>query len=202
MGGYLESARDDMVRRLLDAAGEVLGDEGLQRLTMRKVAERAGCSTMVVYTRFGNKDGLINALLIEGFRRLWDAEQGAITAETPLQTLRALGETYVRTAVTSPHYYRAMFGGGLEGFQSSAEVAEQSRRTFGVLVDAVQACIDAGDMVVDDVARAATLLWSSLHGLVHLHLQGLLPYELTASELNWMFANLMAGLSGGSDSGA
>ena len=64
-------------RALLDAASRLLVEEGPQALSMRRVAAAAGCSTTVLYTLFGGKEGLADALYREGFARLTAAIQAA-----------------------------------------------------------------------------------------------------------------------------
>src|ERR671914_2944683 len=54
-------------RALLDGASGLLVAEGPGALTMRRVAAVAGCSTTVLYTMFGAKEGLADALYREGF---------------------------------------------------------------------------------------------------------------------------------------
>ena len=192
---YLEPTRRAMEERILNAAGEMLAERGAAGLTMRALAERVGCSTTVFYDRFGNKEGLLEALLVEGFSRLWDAERQAEVESDPLRRLRSLGHAYWRTATQHPNYYKAMFGGALPDYEPSARAKEAGERTFRVLVDAVAACMERGALIRDDPVRVATLLWAALHGLAHLHLQGLLPVEDVDSVLDWVLSQLISGLS-------
>ena len=50
-------------RRLLDAAVQVLGEVGADRLTMEAVAERADAATRTLYNHFSSRDELIAAAL-------------------------------------------------------------------------------------------------------------------------------------------
>ncbi|MGW5156849.1 TetR/AcrR family transcriptional regulator [Nonomuraea wenchangensis] len=60
----------DVVRTaILDTATHLLVTEGPGALTVRRIAGEAGCSTKVIYTLFGGKDGLVEALWLEGFAR-------------------------------------------------------------------------------------------------------------------------------------
>ncbi|MFD0660124.1 TetR/AcrR family transcriptional regulator [Thermocatellispora tengchongensis] len=47
---------------ILDAAIRLLADEGPAALTVRRISGDVGCSTKVIYTMFGGKDGLVEAL--------------------------------------------------------------------------------------------------------------------------------------------
>src|SRR5215213_5805048 len=61
---------DETREALLAAAHDLLAREGAAALTVRRIAAAAGVSTMNVYSRFGGKDGVLDALLIEGFEKL------------------------------------------------------------------------------------------------------------------------------------
>ena len=52
---------------LVDAAERVLVRDGLDGLTVRAVAAEAGVAPMGVYSRFGSKDGLVQAVVIRAF---------------------------------------------------------------------------------------------------------------------------------------
>ena len=55
-------------RALLDTASRLLVKEGPQALTMRRVAAAAGCSTTVLYTVFGGKNGIAEGLTAKASR--------------------------------------------------------------------------------------------------------------------------------------
>jgi AcrR family transcriptional regulator len=64
----IEQLRD----RYVEAALQVLQEEGRDGFTLRRVAERAGTSTMGVYTRFEGRSGLIRAVCENGLSQLRD----------------------------------------------------------------------------------------------------------------------------------
>ena len=55
---YRVAVRSLLRERLLDAAAGVFSEDGWRRLTMAKVAERAGVSRQTVYNEFGSRDGV------------------------------------------------------------------------------------------------------------------------------------------------
>lgn len=55
---------------LLRAARELLDQEGTSALSVREIANRARVGPMGVYKRFGSKNGILDALLVEGFHEL------------------------------------------------------------------------------------------------------------------------------------
>jgi len=94
--------------RILQAAGAVLERDGLDGLTIRKVAQRAELSPMALYRHFADKDALLNALMEEGLAA-WEKIARAIRAQDPVEWLQALGEAHLDFALEQPHRYDAAF---------------------------------------------------------------------------------------------
>ena len=79
---YRAAVRSMLRDRLLDAAAGVFTEDGWRRLTMAKVAERAGVSRQTVYNEFGNKQQLAEQLIHRELDQFLDAVQQAFSAET------------------------------------------------------------------------------------------------------------------------
>lgn len=47
---------DSIGRKILDAAIEIINEEGYENLTIRKVAKMSGCSNSAIYMRFEDKE--------------------------------------------------------------------------------------------------------------------------------------------------
>jgi AcrR family transcriptional regulator len=58
---------------ILQAAADLIGEQGLEQVTIEAIAERAGVAKGTVFHRFGNRAGLAVALLDERERALQDA---------------------------------------------------------------------------------------------------------------------------------
>jgi AcrR family transcriptional regulator len=166
--------RDDQGRRILEAASELLSEEGASALSVRRIATAAGCSTMGLYSRFGGKDGVVDELFAEGFERLTQAMRANPTTDDPLVDLRRCATCYRDTAVANATHYMVMFGGAVPGFVPSDASHELAHEAFGGLVTKVARCTDAGlfSGAPDDIAE---ILWGSIHGLVMLELVGINP---------------------------
>lgn len=176
---------------LLDTAGEILRREGLQALSMRKIAAAVGCSTMVLYSNFGSKEGLIDALFLEGFRRLHQALLATSDPEDASERVLALCRTYRSAAHAAPAYYAIMFQGAVAEYAAAPASREQAMATMAPLIEAVGRYLQARADAADGAARAmAMCLWAAAHGIVSLELAGMLPvaagdamYERTLRDL-------------------
>lgn len=167
-------------RALLDTASRLLVKEGPQALTMRRVATTAGCSTTVLYTTFGGKDGIAEALYREGFARFAKRLAAVRPSDDPIERLTALGHAYRDNALENRSYYGVMFGASIPGFVPSVDALTEAAGTLQVLVDQVQLCMDAGVFAQGDAQAAAEVLWAATHGAVSLQLAGFFADEQTA----------------------
>ncbi len=197
-------SRDIKRRTVLDAAGRILTEKGAEALTMRNLAGRIGTSTKVLYTLFKSKEGLANALFIEGFRLLDTYLDAVPDTLAPVPKVIELGHAYFRNALTNAHYYGVMYLQVIPGFQPSPEAFSHGVHSFGTLVRAVQACIDAGDFPRESPRHLALSLTSAAHGVASLYLSGRLrnpetgqpDLELARSLFEATFGDLVAGIQG------
>ena len=94
--------------RILSAAKAILESEGIEGLTIRRVAQRAELSPMALYRHFADKGALLDALMEDGIAA-WESIVRAIRAADPLEWLAALGEAHLEFALSQPHRYDAAF---------------------------------------------------------------------------------------------
>lgn len=158
---------------LLDVAGDLLANQGADALTMRRVADAAGCSTAVLYRMFAGKQGLLAGLYREGFARLHQ-RLAQVEAGDPVARLTALAGAYREHARADPAYYAVMFSRPVPEFQPSPEDIAHADESFQVLVDGVAAAQGAGAVGGDDPRAVARVLWAAVHGAVSLELAGYL----------------------------
>lgn len=94
--------------RILSAARAVLEREGIEGLTIRRVAQRAELSPMALYRHFADKNALFDALMQDGIAA-WESIVRGIRARDPMDWLVALGEAFLDFALTQPHRFDAAF---------------------------------------------------------------------------------------------
>jgi AcrR family transcriptional regulator len=165
-------------REILDVASGLLMREGPRALSMRRVAQAVGSSTMVLYTEFGAKDGLMSALLAEGFRR-FAAALAAARGRDPWQRVRALGHAYRGFALQHPTYYALMWSPSAAELRPSAAGGD-GEAAFLVLQNTVTEVMTALDRPARDIEPAAMNTWALVHGFCSLELAGRFPSRAQA----------------------
>jgi len=158
---------------LVELGSAAVSEGGSQGLSLRRLAAAAGTTTAAVYTLFGGRDGLVRAVVDEGFRRFAERLAAVPRTADPGADLFALGLAYRENALANPHFYRVMFGGVAGTDAPAGGVPTAVRPTLGVLRDAVARLPEAERR--EGTTELALRLWSLAHGLVSLELAGLLP---------------------------
>lgn len=166
---------------LLDIASQVLEKEGPNALSMRHIAEQAGCSTTVLYTLFGGKEGLAEGLYLEGFRRLQEALDN-VREKSALEQLKNLNRTYRQVALENPTYYAVMFERPIPEYRPSNDNKQVAWGCLGPLIKTIQQCISQGHFRKGNAEMMAMELWTIAHGLVSVELAGYFPGKSTLAD--------------------
>lgn len=170
----MRDSSTEQQRAILAAALQLLATGGAEALRVRDIAEGAGCTTMAVYSRFGGKDGVLDAIYIDGFRRFTKALERESAKAIAGRAVR-LGATYRQWARANPGVYQVMFTEAVPGFRPSEEATEVALGSFTVLVEAVETEQREGGLRPGEPFEIAWALWGMAHGLVMLELSGIQP---------------------------
>ena len=165
---------------LLVAVDEIVTAQGLENVSLREAARRAGVSHSAPAHHFGDKDGLLAAYAAQGFTMLADSmETAAIGAagQPMIDIIKATGAAYVRFAVEHQGHFQAMFRSNLDK-STYPELHAQSRRAFGGLMQLVEVLLQEGNDAADADVVAA-YFWSIVHGLSSLWVDGSLEQVFT-----------------------
>jgi AcrR family transcriptional regulator len=162
-----EREREEIRRKILDAAHDLFAREGYDRVTMRRIAEAIEYSPTTIYNHFEDKDDLVQSLCDADFARLLGALLAQPAPEDPVEQIRQLGLAYARFGIEYPNHYRFMFMTPAK-FEHIHELSASGQQAFGLLRAAVQRALDTGAFRPADGDGVAQVLWASLHGVVAL----------------------------------
>ena len=184
----------DLRSELLRTSRELLDEAGPSALSMREVARRAGCTHQAPYHYFANREAILAALVCEGFDELADrlavAHEGLGDADLHA-VLVASGNAYVEFALRRPGVFRVMFRPDVCDPERFPEVVQAGQRARRELARLAKAVMGDGAQV-----EAEVLIWSGVHGLASLLLDGPLAGEFSSTEDRIDFARGVVGLAG------
>ena len=166
---------------MLDAASAILADEGLQALTLRACARKAGVSHAAPAHHFGGLKGLLTAVVAQSFDMIAAvAEKAYQTApKTPESQISEFARQYAKFAVHNPERFRLMFRRDLVDIHDP--VLEQAeRRAYAIFTRMVY--LVRGEPARDfeefragklpkSVYQDVLLIWSTVHGFTHLFIE-------------------------------
>ncbi len=133
---------------------------------MRRLAERCGVKAPTIYHYFGDKHGLIDALLEERFAEIVEHLRSVPEAEDPLVTVGRLGREFIAFVRRNPTQYRL-----LTLPRSDALPTPPSAEKAIALVQRPLHQLQAqGRLAAPDVETAHQAIWATLHGVLHLRI--------------------------------
>lgn len=159
--------RDEVRRKILDAAHKLFESLGYEAVTMRAVAEAIEYSPGTIYLHFSSKDALVDALCQEDFATLLEEMTKSPLPEDPVARLRALGRAYADFALNNPNHYRFMFMTQAR-FATHPDREDPGQQSFAVLRDCVVRLMNAGVIPPGDADRIGHVMWAAVHGAVAL----------------------------------
>jgi AcrR family transcriptional regulator len=170
----------DLKNALIKAGVEILAKDGVNGLSLRKVALKAGVSHSAPYSHFVDKQALIAAISTEGFKKLYERVNN-IEEEYKGKPSKQLIETtwaYVQFAMDDPDRFKVMFSGVLEKEKEYPEFVEESQRNFRLVKMIVEANQAAGTLRSGPSDLVALSVWGSIHGFIMLLLEGQISHTI------------------------
>lgn len=140
---------------VVSAVGEIIAESGLDGLTMRKLAARAGVAVATIYNQFGDRDGVLIAFVSQGLDKL-QFELDQEPARDPVESTRALFAALDRTLASEPRVWQPIFAALDSGAGNSAMSDVGDRFVLLVEQDLAKAVTDGlidGDVDVERLAR-------------------------------------------------
>lgn len=151
-------------------------------VSMRAIAKAIGCSSMMAYRYFENKEEVFATLRASMFSRLAEDLESVQVNPSALEYLKALGNAYAGFAKREPYAYRLLYMIHLHQGRNYPEVEKAQDRTQKVLFKATLRALDSGAIKGEPVMLAHAL-WALIHGLVSLNLSEQLNKGATFDEL-------------------
>lgn len=164
--------KEEMRISILEAAWQLVLQDGWQALSIRKIAEAIEYSVPVIYDHFANKEAILLELTKQGFQKLnaelIEAKEGAESTEKQIE---AMAYAYWKFAFNNAAYYQVMYGLGIPSCETVNQISELS--TFSNLIlQPIRELIASGKNPETDPFLKLHTFWSMLHGLISINMMG------------------------------
>src|SRR5918999_724057 len=142
----------DTRTRMLEAAETLLDDAPDGDISTRAVCAAVGVGAPVLYRLFGEKAGLLSAVVDYGFDRYLATKRAATPSDDPVEDLRSGWDTHVAFALAHPTVYRLMYS------PAFATVPSAATEALRLLREVLERCAAAGRLRVDLDAAAQAIM--------------------------------------------
>ena len=189
--------RGQLTRELVVAAAhDIVSTEGLDALSLRRVAKVLGVTAPALYGYVEDKVDLLRALADVEFTRLSDAF-AAIDASDPLERVRMQAKAYVNQALADPALFEVIFQIRPDwANQPTVEELPAATKAFAAGAAAIEAAIAAGQLRAEDPFLISLALWSASHGVATVVLAGInLGDDFNRQLVDSVIDNLLAGFA-------
>jgi AcrR family transcriptional regulator len=155
--------RDRRARRaqIIRAARRIAELEGWPNVTVRRLSDEISYSQPVLYAHFGSRQGILDAVAIEGFEELGLALEKARKRAQRGDTVKSVAAAYLEFAASSPALYEVMFSLSLSIPFGDAATPPELRFGFSQILELFQGQSSKPEVISE-------LFWASLHGIAEL----------------------------------
>jgi AcrR family transcriptional regulator len=167
----------DLRNTLIQAGQEILAQEGIAGLDLRKVARAAGVSHAAPYRHFADKQALLAAIAEHGFYQLAQAMDTAIeqARATAVDQLEQLAHAYVRFALDHPAHMREMFSGLTVERAAYPQLHAAAKQAFQRVVQVIERGQAQREIGSGAPADLSMVTWAQIHGIAMLLIEDQLP---------------------------
>ncbi|MBL8990530.1 MAG: TetR/AcrR family transcriptional regulator [Phycisphaerae bacterium] len=163
--------------RILDAARAMFARDGIEAVSMRKIAAAIDYTPAALYVHFKDKEALIRALCRHDFRALQlEQQKVAAAVADPVERIRRIGLAICRFAGAHPNHYRFMFMTPKSDVEPAPEdlarAGDPDEDGYAFFVELCRQAIGAGRIRPDlrDAHLVAQTFWAAIHGAIALHI--------------------------------
>jgi len=155
--------RDRQARRaqIISAARRIAELEGWPNVTVRRLSDEISYSQPVLYAHFGNREGILAAVAIEGFQEIGQALEKARKRAKRGNAIESVAAAYLEFAASSPALYEVMFSLNLSVPFDAPATPQELRFAFSQLLELFQEQSSKPEVLSE-------LFWANLHGIAEL----------------------------------
>lgn len=200
-----QSEIQSIKKKIIEAASDILVEEGYEKLSIRKIAKKIEYSPGIIYHYFADKTEIVACIVEEGYENILKKIMSVpIDIDKPQNTIEQGLRTYIDLMLENPEQFRIVLMNDIDEIQSKVNILERGisskRKSIAMLSSLVALGIEKGIFMEMDAELTAQVLWTSTHGLVsRLILERNIEEEQKQKLINHHFKMMMCGLMNSSN---
>ncbi len=162
---------ENIKKKIIDAANEILINEGYENLSIRKIADKIEYSPGIIYHYFKDKAEIIKCVVDIGYGNiLKKIKEVPISKENPDKTLILVLRAYIEFFLENPGQFRAILMNDINEVRGKVNILEKGiskkRKSMEELCKLISLCIKKGKFRKMDEELTAQIIWTATHGLI------------------------------------
>ena len=167
--------KDDFRAKIMNAARDLFAAEGIEAVSMRKIADSVEYSPTVIYQHFADKESLLREICRDDFASLAETFGQIAHVPDPIERIEKIGLAYARFGIENPNHYRLMFMTPLHANlpeEKDCGKGNPDQDGYAFLKQTVAEAVTAKKFRdgLNDPELVSQMLWSAVHGLVSLQI--------------------------------
>lgn len=162
--------KEEFRREILDAARDLFTNDGYEKFSMRKLAQKIDYSPTTIYLYYKNKDDLLLAICEEFSEQFFTQLHHIRTlSNDPLESLRQALLYFTKFWLGNPNQFKVFFFTKPDVYGTKEEFMEKdsmARNTYLIFKEMVRDCIKTGKLADIDVEVLTHALGVVPHGLI------------------------------------
>jgi AcrR family transcriptional regulator len=156
---------------ILEAALQIVKEEGWQALSMRKIADVIEYTAPIIYEYFANKEAILLELTRQGFLILSkDLQEAKSKHASPAKQLEEMWIAYWNFAFSNKELYQVMFGVSTSCCCEMVNKLPEAEMPWDIIAASIGELMHIDDMDSDIICTKYYTFWSVVHGLVSINL--------------------------------
>jgi AcrR family transcriptional regulator len=158
-------------KKIIDAASEILVQDGYENLSIRKIASKIEYSPGIIYHYFKDKAEIMAFVLDEGYGNILKCiSKIPVDTENPDKAIVNGLRSYIELMLENPQQFRAILMNDIEDIQEKVNMLQEGvskkRKSIQGLCKLVELGIEKNIFRKMDIELTAQIMWTSTHGLV------------------------------------
>lgn len=174
---------ENLKKKIIAAANEILIEEGYEKLSIRKIASRIEYSPGNIYHYFKDKSEIISYIVASGYKNiLKEVSKIKIDYENPAKTITDGLRAYINYMLRNPEQFKVILMNSIDEVQAQVNILEKGiskqRESIANLTKFIELGIESGNFREMDAELTAQNIWADTYGLI-----GRLIIEESISEI-------------------
>ncbi len=169
----------NLVEALIAVTIEIIEERGVENVSVREAAKRAGVSPGAPFQHFSSKKALLTAVAEQAMGRLiqaFAAAKSKADADEPLAVLEAMGRSYMQWALTNPTHFEIINSGTLIDFEASDSLRTQNAAIRQRMVELLTQARERGQLIEGlDLNYVVLTARALVYGLARMAIDGHFP---------------------------